>query len=67
MLWSPLLDKHMLPLPPQAHPAPRTMDFPCSSRPPITHVTQVGSPANSSLYSGVRSCLRSHPEWGRRE
>jgi hypothetical protein len=35
-----------------------TMGLPASSVPPSTQVTQVGSPANSSLYSGVRSCLQ---------
>jgi hypothetical protein len=35
-----------------------TMGRPSSSVPPSTQVTQVGSPANSSLYSGVRSCLQ---------
>jgi hypothetical protein len=35
-----------------------TIGLPVGSRPPSTQVTQVGSPANSSLYSGVRSCLR---------
>jgi len=36
-----------------------TMGLPASSWPARTQVTQVGSPANRSLYSGVRSCLQS--------
>jgi hypothetical protein len=35
-----------------------TMEVPAGVVPPRTAVTQVGSPANRALYSGVRSCLQ---------
>jgi len=35
-----------------------TRCLPSVSQPARTHVTHVGSPANSALYSGVRRCLQ---------